>query len=245
MIGVFDSGFGGLSVVKEISRQLPGNDIVYYADTANFPYGCKKEEDLRGFIKNNIDFLRSKGATVIVVACNTASSLLDGPFRDRFDIPIIDVVSSGIKMVGKEDFKDLGLIATESTIDQGILTRKLEARGVRVFARAAQDLVDLAQNRPADQEAEGLIRESLKDFESLDLDGLYLGCTHYPLIGDLIYKVLPTRLIDPAVQTARDLGTRFASQDGPTNLYFYSSKDQDKNKARAKKILGQEGVVVK
>lgn len=245
MIGVFDSGFGGLSVVKEISRQLPGNDIVYYADTANFPYGSKTEDELRGFIANNIKYLRSKGATVIVVACNTASSILDGPYRDRFDMPIIDVVSSGIKMVDGKDFKNLGLIATESTIDQGILAKKLEARGVKVYPRAAQDLVALAQNRPAEEKPDVLVKKDLKDFEGLGLDGLYLGCTHYPLIGDLIYKVLPTRLIDPAVQTAKDLGAYFASQDRPTNLYFYSSKDQDKNKARAKKILDQEGVVVK
>lgn len=245
MIGIFDSGFGGLTICKEILKQLPGNDMVFYADIVNFPYGNKSQEELRSFSKKIIEFLIGKGADQIVVACNTASTVFDQEFRDEFDIEIIDVINSGVKTLGEMEMDCVGLIATEATIKSGILQAKIEDKGPRVIAQPAPELVDLAQSMETGPGAEKLVEESLRIFQDKGIDGLYLGCTHYSLIKDLIRDKLDSFLIDPAENTVSDLKKYYKALDKKANLYFYSSLNEDENKIAVEKILEPMEVVVR
>ena len=245
MIGIFDSGFGGLGVVREILNEVPGHEFVFFADTKNFPYGSRKKEDLRDLALYNFKFLKDKGADAVVVACNTISSLLDDDMREEVGLPIIDVVSSGLKLIDSDKMDKIGLIATQSSINQGVLQDGIKARGVGLEAHEAQDLVALAQERSFGPKAEERVDRALDFFRDKGLDGLYLGCTHYSLIKDMIYKSLRLDLIDPAKRTALDLKDLVGTSRGVSELEFISSSEIEKNRAIAVEILGHSQVVVK
>lgn len=211
-IGVFDSGVGGLTVVKEIMEQLPGEAMIYFGDTARVPYGSKSEETVVRYSAQIIKFLLAKGAKTIVIACNTASAVALEKMKQEFEVPIIGVVKPGAKAAAEVTKNGkIGVIGTEATIRSGIYNEFLRKTDphVTVYGKACPLFVPLAEEGwvGEDEITEQVARRYLAELTAQDIDTLVLGCTHYPLLRSVIQKVVGNKvqLVNPAVETAREL----------------------------------------
>jgi glutamate racemase len=190
LIGIFDSGVGGLTVLKALRREMPDQDFLYLGDTARVPYGRKPPEMVRGFALEIAGFLHGRGAEAIVVACNTASAVALEELQQTFDIPIWGVIEPGVEAaVRATRSRNVGVIGTRGTIASGAYQTRLEACGMRVWARACPLFVHLVEEDLADTpEAELLVRHYL--LERPNIDTLILGCTHYPILAPVLGRVL-------------------------------------------------------
>ncbi len=211
MIALFDSGLGGLTVVREMFRQLPGYDTIYFGDTARLPYGSKSPEVIRRFAVQNTDFLLSKGATAIVIACNTVSALATDVVRERAKgIPVFEVVTPAVTKAASVTEGRVGIIGTRGTVASGVYTAKMAevAPKVKVFGQAAPLFVPLVEEGWARKpEAATIAKEYLRPLRLRRIDTLILGCTHYPFLKSCIAKAAPgVRLVDPAHETVAALG---------------------------------------
>lgn len=211
-IGVFDSGVGGLTVVREIMEQLPGEALIYFGDTARVPYGNKSEETVVRYSAQIIKFLLSKGAKTIVIACNTASAVALEKMKEVFEVPIIGVVKPGAKAAAEVTRNGkIGVIGTEATIRSGIYSEFLRKTDphVTVYGKACPLFVPLVEEGWLEEDAitEQVVRRYLAGFSGQEIDTLVLGCTHYPLLRSVIQKVAgdKVKLVNPAVETTREL----------------------------------------
>ncbi len=212
-IGVFDSGLGGLTVVKELMRRLPDEDIVYFGDTARVPYGTKSKESIIRFSKENTALLLRYKVKVIVVACNTSSSVALSTLRRNFSVPIIDVISPGARKAAYiTKNQKVGVIATQATVNSRAYTKmiKTHKRSVKVTAKACPLFVPLAEegwfgNAISLQ----IARHYLKAIKTARCDTLILGCTHYPLLKPIIKKAIGCNvaLVDSAKEVAQQVKT--------------------------------------
>lgn len=210
-IGVFDSGVGGLTVAREIMRQIPGERIIYFGDTARVPYGSKSKDTIIGFSRQIAKFLRTKEVKAIVIACNTASAFALETLSRENDIPVIGVVKPGAK-VAAETTKNgkIGVIGTIGTVNSNIYNEYI--RGInpelKVFSKACPLFVPLVE--------EGWLYDSItvevadryfSELKGYGIDTLVLGCTHYPLIRHTLQKVIgeDVTLVNPAYETAISL----------------------------------------
>jgi len=207
-IGVFDSGVGGLTVLRELQRQLPSESTIYFADLGHFPYGPRYQAQVRHFALNIIRFLEKLDVKMVVIACNTATAAALNTAREVFDIPIIGVITPGAEAaVAATKNKRVGVISTEGTMQsQEYLHAIREANPtIQVLPRAAPQLVDLVEGGKADApETEAVLRETLRDILDYQADTLILGCTHYPLLKPLITKITGGNMtvVDSAETTA-------------------------------------------
>ena len=210
-IGVFDSGIGGLTVVREIHRLLPRENTIYFGDTARVPYGPKSESIVRRFALQNARFLTGLGVKAIVIACNTASSVALQTLQEQFSPPVIGVIEPGVKAaVEATKTGNIGVIGTVGTIESKAYHRAIEeSKGqLKVFGQACPLFVPLAEEGWLTKESTYLIvDEYLAPLRKHNIDTLILGCTHYPLLKPAISKVMGSEitLIDSAEQTAREL----------------------------------------
>src|SRR4051795_10474316 len=192
-IGVFDSGIGGLTVAKEVIRQLPHESVIYFGDTARVPYGPKSPETVRRYSREIAGFLRAEGVKGIVIACNTATAHALSVLRDEMDMPVIGVVEPGARAaVAATRRGHIGVIGTVGTIKSGAYERAIRALDpdVLITARACPLFVPLVEEGWIDHEATRLIaQEYLEPMLAAEIDTLVLGCTHYPLIKDLLRDV--------------------------------------------------------
>ena len=197
-IGVFDSGVGGLTVLRELQRQLPDESTIYFADLGHFPYGPRYQAQVREFALNIIRFLQELDVKLVVIACNTATAAALNAAREIFDIPIIGVITPGAQAaVEATRNKRVGVISTEGTMQsQEYLHAIKEANPtIGVLPKAAPDLVELVESGKADSaEAEAALRDALKEIIDYQADTLILGCTHYPLLRPLIRKITADRM---------------------------------------------------
>lgn len=221
-IGVFDSGVGGLTVVKEIMRQLPEENLVYFGDTARVPYGSKSKNTVLKFSRQIVRFLRTKDVKAIVIACNTASAMALSEIEAEVDIPIIGVVEPGAVMAASATKNNnIGVIATESTIKCGIynqLLRKLNP-DITVVGKACPLFAPLVEeNLLEDRVTEDIAGRYLHELKEYDIDTLILGCTHYPLISNVIKRYMgnDVKLVNPAYETAKCL-KKLLNERGMTN----------------------------
>jgi len=207
-IGVFDSGVGGLTVLRELQRQLPAESTIYFGDLAHFPYGPRYQSEVRGFALRIIEFLQRHGVKLVVIACNTATAASLNAAREMFDIPIVGVISPGAQAaVAATRNNRVGVISTEGTLySQEYVHAVKEANpAVGVIAKACPDLVDLVeQGRARSREAEEALRRCLQEILDYRADTLILGCTHYPLLKPAIRRVTDgqIRIVDSAHSTA-------------------------------------------
>ena len=221
-IGVFDSGVGGLTVAREIMRNLPDERIVYFGDTARVPYGSKSQETVVRYSKQIVRFLQTQHVKAIVIACNTASALALDAIEDELDIPILGVIQPGAKMAAASTKnKRVGVIATESTIRSGMYGHCIKAYDpeITVYGKACPLFVPLVEEGwLKDPVTEEVARRYLKELLEKDIDSLILGCTHYPLIRSLVRKVVgeEVMLVNPAYETALELG-RLLAREGLAN----------------------------
>ena len=224
MIGIFDSGVGGLTVAKAIMEKIPGYDIVYFGDTAHTPYGTKSPETVMGYTVNNIEFLLSQGASVIVIACNTASSVATAGVLERFDVPIFEVITPAVELAvsSSKNFR-FGVIGTRATITSGIYEKKIiEIQpAAKIYSIACPLLVPLVEegwlNKP---EAVMIVKKYLHPLKTRQIDTLILGCTHYPLLKKVIQRKTGKRvhLIDSSTSVAGEIKTylkNHAAVDNP------------------------------
>lgn len=199
MIGVFDSGIGGLTVVRSLMERLSGYDMVYFGDTARTPYGTKSAETVIGYSLENIDFLLKHGAKIIVIACNTASSVASRRVAETFDIPIFEVVTPATEQaVNSSGNLSVGVIGTRATIKSGIYEKKIKAMKptAKVYSIACPLLVPLVEEgwlkKP---ETTMIIKKYLHPLKVRQIDTLILGCTHYPLLKDTIQRKIGKKVI--------------------------------------------------
>ncbi len=210
-IGVFDSGVGGLTVVKEIMRLLPEEDIIYFGDTARVPYGTKSKQTVIKYSFQCIRFLLEKNVKSIVVACNTASASSLDILQQSFDFPIIGVVEPGARTACKVTTGGkIGIIGTEGTVASGAYEKAVNNinNEITMLLRACPLFVPIAEEGWQDTEVALLAARSyLQDFKNSDVDALIMACTHYPLLEKTIEKVLGTgiKLVNPAYETAKVL----------------------------------------
>lgn len=210
-IGVFDSGVGGLTVAREIMRQLPNERIVYFGDTARVPYGSKSRETVTRFSRQIVRFLQTQEVKAIVVACNTASAYALDELEQEVDIPIIGVVKPGAKAAIEATRNGkIGVIATEATIGSGIYKRYIEKNdsSVSVIGKACPLLVPLVEEGLwEDPVTDEIARRYLSELIDIDIDTLILGCTHYPMIRSAVGRIMgdAVTLVNPAYETTREL----------------------------------------
>ena len=211
-IGVFDSGVGGLTVAREIMRQLPNEKIVYFGDTARVPYGTKSKNTILRYSRQIINFLKTKDVKAVVIACNTASAYALDDIKPELDIPIIGVVEPGAKTAAKTTkCGNIGVIGTEATISSGIYSQTIKKyrEDAKVVGRACPLFVSLAEEGwiKDDPVTDMVARRYLAPFLNDEVDTLIMGCTHYPLLRSTLRKVLGEKinLVNPAYETAREL----------------------------------------
>jgi glutamate racemase len=210
-IGVFDSGIGGLTVVRALAKKLPRERIVYFGDTARVPYGPKSTEVVKQYAVQDAAFLMTKDVKMIVVACNTVSAVAIDEVKSRFSIPVLGVIEPGARAaVRATKNKKVGVIGTLGTIASCAYTNAIHHLdpSIEVAAQACPMFVSLAEEGFSDHAATELIAEEyLKPLVDQHIDTLVLGCTHYPLLKRTIQKVVGSRikLIDSAESTASDV----------------------------------------
>ena len=210
-IGVFDSGVGGLTVMKEIMHQIPSEKVVYFGDTARVPYGNKSKETVTKFSRQIVHFLQTRNVKAIVVACNTASAYALDELEKEVEVPIIGVVKPGAKVAVEATRNGkIGVIATEGTISSAIYERYIKElnKNVNVIGKACPLFVPLAEEGLwRDPVTDEIARRYLTELIDIDIDTLVLGCTHYPLIRETVGKIMGegVTLVNPAYETAREL----------------------------------------
>ena len=248
-IGVFDSGVGGLTVAREIMRQIPNERIVYFGDTARVPYGSKSKDNIIKFSRQIIRFLQTENVKAIVIACNTASALALDEMQQEFELPILGVVKPGAKVaVETTANKRIGLIGTEANIRSGVYTRYIKSLDdeAKVFEKACPLFVPLVEEGFAKHKiTEEVIDIYLSDMRKSEIDTLILGCTHYPLLRSRImaYFGESVHIVNPAYETAMDLKKileeqKIANTSGEPAAYdFYVSDAAEKFKKFANSIL--------
>lgn len=211
MIGIFDSGIGGLTVARAIEQVLPNRSLLYFGDTARTPYGTKSAEVITDYSLRNCEFLLQNGAKLIVIGCNSASSVATERLRAEFDVPILEVISPAVKRAVKVTKSGrVGVIGTRATIQSGIYEQMLKASlpGCEVFSVPCPLLVPLVEEGWTNKrETKMIIRRYLHPLKDKQIDTLILGCTHYPLLKDLIGKRAGKKItvIDSSIEIAHCL----------------------------------------
>ncbi len=256
-IGVFDSGLGGLTVVKEVRSLLPGEDVVYFGDIARLPYGNKSPEAIRRFSVENSLFLIEKGVKLIVVACNTASSLALDFLSRLFSVPIVGVISPMETALRKKNYRKVAVIGTSATIRSGVYQELIHRLlpDCRVMAQPCPLLVPIIETGAFREEiGEEVIRHQLKEVKAFSPELLLLGCTHYPIIEGQIRRFLGCEVVSSAHYTAqavertlRDLGLKRERRKGRGTLRIFVSDVPDGFEELAEMFLGErlEGVSVR
>ena len=214
-IGVFDSGIGGLTVVRALMERLPFEDIIYFGDTARVPYGVKSVETIQSFTTQIADYLLARDVKLLIIACNTMAAVAGDAVRARSSVPVLDVIDAGARAAVEISRKGIGVIGTPTTINSNAYARSIHALNpeLHVHSQACPLFVPLVEEGWLDHEVTRLTaQEYLKPVFVESIDALVLGCTHYPLLKPLLQQVAGPgiRLVDSAVtiaeQTARVLG---------------------------------------
>lgn len=187
-VGLFDSGIGGLTVLKKLVSKYPNCEYVYFGDTENMPYGNKTKEELEELSTNIINFLISNKVDIIIIACGTVSSNLGSILKEKYSIPIIDIITPTIKYINNSDYNKIGVLATNSTVSSKVFSGKLN-KDVKEIS--CPEFVPLIENNK-EKELNKYISTYVENLKDRDL--IILGCTHYPIIKDKINQYLNDKI---------------------------------------------------
>ena len=250
-IGVFDSGLGGLTVVKQLLLHLPNESIIYFGDTARLPYGTKSILTVRKFSLQIARFLQDQGVKIIVVACNTASSLALNVIKENTAVPVLGVIGPGVSAALRvSKSKSIGVIGTTATILSGAYKKALQKLdpAVNVNSVACPLFVPLVEEGWERSDVTELIaRKYLDPIINTEIDTLILGCTHYPILKDVLHKVVDNRviIIDSSIETARQVRYILQSEkiqrpkrSKPTHKFYVSDRPQ-RFEEIAERFLGE------
>lgn len=249
-IGVFDSGLGGLTAVREIMNILPGEDIIYFGDTGRVPYGARSPETIIKYTRQDIRFLKQFNVKTLVIACGTASSVALDVVRDDYGIPIFGVVESAAAQAAHVTRNGkIGIIGTKATVTSGSYSRLIRKANpeAKTWAQACPLFVPLVENGRIGVEDPILklaVEEYLNPLRIQGIDTLILGCTHYPIIADAIAEFMgkDVKLINPGLEAARYLkGNACMELSGKDegNYHFYVSDDESSFTCQASMFLGR------
>lgn len=247
-IGIFDSGIGGLTVVKELRRLLPNENLIYVGDTARVPYGSREPAEILSFMKQTLNFLESHKVKIAVFACNTMTTYGLKLARQKYNFWVIPM-NSGISVAASlSSSRKIGVIATHGTVENEMHRKAAEAMDipVAIYAKACPEFVPLIENgQITGAKLELAAEKSLQFFQGSGVDSLILGCTHYPLISNIIQKYVGenVHLVNPALATAQDTVDYLKSvgqlndSNQPGNLKFYFSADLERARRMVKLVL--------
>lgn len=252
-IGVIDSGVGGLTVLKELMRQLPKEELIYLGDTARCPYGSRPKTEVRKFTWEMTNYLVSRfHIKMLVIACNTATAMVLKEIKQQLDIPVIGVIQPGARAALKVTRSGhIGVIGTEGTISSGAYVRALKMinSDVIVESLACPKFVPLVESGELEGEhAEQIVRESLLPLKGKKIDTLILGCTHYPLLSPFIQKFMgdDVKIIASGVETAREVSAILAfhhylnKEEGTKQHLYLTTGSMDLFQKIASKWFGYE-----
>ena len=233
-VGIFDSGIGGLTVLKTLINKYPQNDYIYYGDTLNLPYGNKTIKELEELSSNDIEFLINKKVDIIIIACGTISSNCLSYLKNKYQIPIYDIINPTINYLNNTKYKNIGIIATERTIDSHIFKNNLNKN---VFEIKTPTLVPLIENNNLDN-INNIIDNYLKEYKN-KLDILVLGCTHYPIIKKELDKYFNNKIeiLDMSYPLLDKL-----KEDTSSSINIYFSKLNNNIINNTKRILNQDNI---
>lgn len=255
IIGVFDSGVGGLTVLKELLRFVPEASYLYFGDTARLPYGSKSAETVAKYAISAAHFLEQQGANLLVIACNTATALAFEHIRKAVHVPAIGVIEPGAqRAAAASKSKSAAVIATEATVASHAYERALSHLGIAAVEKACPLLVPLVEEGWTDhsvteQVAKIYLSELFDDpaSHSQEPDVLLLGCTHYPLLRPLLERLVPKELtiVDSAESTARAVLSHVESQSvtlgaRPSDVRFFATDSAEKFRRLGERFLGRE-----
>jgi glutamate racemase len=251
-IGIFDSGVGGLTVARAILDQLPNESILYIGDTARGPYGPRPLAEVRDFSLETLDFLVEQGVKALVIACNTASAAMLRDARERYSVPVIEVIQPAVRRaVAATRTGKVGVIGTRATIEsQAYLDAFAAAPQLEITSTACPRFVEFVERGETSGEAiTQVAREYLQQMVDADVDTLVLGCTHYPLLTGVISYVMgnSVSLVSSAEETAKDLyrvlveGSLLRDANAPAPSHrFLATGDAKAFEGLARRFLGPE-----
>jgi glutamate racemase len=249
-IAVIDSGIGGLTVAKEIMKQMPNEDIVYFGDQKNCPYGSKTKEEIHKYVFNIVDFLTDFDIKALVIACNTATSIVLNDLLEYCNYPVIGVIEPGSQCaLERTRNKKIGVMATVKTIESGVYERTLSLYDsfVKIYSQSCPKIVPLIEEKDVNlEELHLVLEEYLFPFKEAGIDTLVLGCTHYPIVKKTIKSIMGenVNLIDPAIRTTTKLKEELYAKDAYITYdkvgdhLFFTSGDPDNFDLKASKLLG-------
>ena len=248
VIGVFDSGFGGLTVLRELRKALPAANYLYFGDTAHLPYGAKSVRTVAKYAISAAHFLEAHGIKMLVVACNTATALAFDEIRAAVKVPVVGVIEPGAQRAAAiSKTKKVVVAATEATVASHAYQRALELQGLKATEKACPLFVPLVEegwveHRVTEEVAHIYMDEVFQD-GARDADVLVLGCTHYPLLRPLLRRVVPANveIVDSAESTAAkvvELLGNARAQGTPGDLRCYATDSVEKFRRLGSKFLG-------
>lgn len=260
-IGFIDSGYGGLTVVKQSLKQLPNESIIYLGDNARCPYGIRSLEEVKDFIWQMTIFLREKGIKMLVVACNTGTAAALEDLRRTISIPVVGVINPGSRVAIKETHNDkIGIIATPGTIQSGVYERDIKRKSDRleVYSQACPEFVDIVEeNRIHDPETQKIVNESLQPIVEAGVDTLVLGCTHYPMLKAQIQEAVgpEVNLVDSGKEAIDEVSglldyfnlARSAQEahENPPSQVYYTTGDVAAFESMAQSWLEEDDLIVR
>ncbi|MBR6514455.1 MAG: glutamate racemase [Clostridia bacterium] len=244
MIGVFDSGMGGLTAIKQIVKMMPQEDIIYFGDTGRVPYGTRSKDTIIKYSRQDVRFLLSKGVDAILIACGTVSANAIDILRSEFNVPIFGVVEAAAeKACELTGNGKVGIIGTNATVKSGAYVKHINAirPDIETVSTPCPLFVPLVENGFTDAEDEITrlcAKRYLEDIKSFGADTLILGCTHYPIIAPVISKVLPgVDLVNTGAEAAKKLFESISPRGGSGRIEYYVSDDVDSFKSAASTFL--------
>lgn len=239
-IGVFDSGIGGLTILKALTEVSPNNEYIYFGDTLNLPYGEKRVDELKQLSNKIIEFLISHEVDAIVIACGTLSSTIYDSVKSKYDVKIYDIINPIIKSIQKTNLKKVLLLGTEKTIQAKLFEEKLNSIGIDVYTRACSKFVPILENR-SNEDLRITIAEYLYDFKGLGIDLIIPGCTHFVLISEEMSEFSKIPCLDIGLLIAVEINPEYSIND----LKVYFSKVTPEVEEVTNAILGDTKIVEK
>lgn len=235
-VGVFDSGIGGLTVLKNIYTHFPNNEYIYYGDTLNLPYGSKTKEELYQLASKDIEFLLEKKVDIIVIACGTVSSNCIDYLKNKYQTPIYDIISPTIEYLNKCNYSNIGVIATERTIDSKVFKNNINKNIKEIKTPLLVPLIENNNKEELEKVLDNYLNECI---DQIDL--LVLGCTHYPIIKEDINKYFKNKveLLDMSNLLLDKL-----KEDNTSDLTIYFSKLNDTLINNTNKILNIKDITI-
>lgn len=253
-IGIFDSGVGGLSVLSEIKRVLPNEDVVYFADSKNCPYGTRSVEQLRVAVFGVVDFLVKKECKLVVVACNSVTSTLIEELRTRYEVPFVGIEPAILVAARNTKNKKVGVLATKTTASSELFneTKQKVTSSISINIKIGSGLVELVEDgKLSGGEVKEVVEENLIDLKKERVDQVVLGCTHYPFLIETMKEVFPgSEFINPAPAVAKQVksvlkeGKNLDFKEKPSYRVYFSKQTKGLD-TLLKKVGLNPGIVKK